>query len=82
MLLVFDRGVFELAGATESKWNSSVTVTAVILAPISLAKRTPCSTAWSASSDRQSGSGYSYDKSGFHSIWCFFHPHQLNVSRR
>src|SRR5438105_2816599 len=42
-------------GATESKWNGSVTVTAVILAPISLAKKTPCSTALAARSDPSVG---------------------------
>src|ERR1700739_2009405 len=42
-------------GATESRWNGSVTVMAVILAPISLAKRTPCSTALAARSDPSVG---------------------------
>src|SRR5215831_19716325 len=40
---------------TDTKWNGSVTVTAVILAPISLAKRTPCSTALAARSDPSVG---------------------------
>src|SRR6516225_4592940 len=55
VFLVFDRVVFEVAGRTERKWNGSVTVTAVILAPISLAKRTACSTALAARSDPSVG---------------------------
>ena len=39
----------------ESIWNGSVTVMAVILAPSSLAKRTPCSTALAARSDPSVG---------------------------
>src|SRR5215472_14397520 len=42
-------------GLTDTKWNGSVTVTAVILAPISFAKRTPCSTALAARSDPSVG---------------------------
>ena len=42
-------------GETERKWNGLVTVTAVILAPISLAKATPCSTALAARSDPSVG---------------------------
>jgi hypothetical protein len=76
IFMVFDRGVFEFAWDTERKWNGSVTVTAVILAPISLAKRTPCSTALAARSDP------SVDIRMFLNIIVFLWPLFLSVTRR
>ena len=51
MFLIFDGRVSKSLGANESTLNGSVIVRAVIPAPISLAKRTPCSTALAARSD-------------------------------
>ena len=46
---------FHLLSVSPANSNGSVTVMAVILAPISLAKRTPCSTALAARSDPSVG---------------------------
>src|SRR6516164_841997 len=49
---LYSMGVYPSSlGANESTLNGSVIVRAVIPAPISLAKRTPCSTALAARSD-------------------------------
>src|SRR5690349_1414566 len=59
-------------GATESKWYGSVTVTAVILAPISLANWTPCSTALVARSDPSVGIRIFLYKKSFSDLCSFY----------